>query len=62
MHPYISDVLSKKGFLLKSNEWYDLTSAIDNEEAIFLEKLVKEFQPKNSLEIGCAEGVSSMVI
>lgn len=62
MHPYISEVLSKKGFLLKSNEWYDLTSAIDNEEAIFLEKLVKEFQPKNSLEIGCAEGVSSMVI
>ncbi|NII24086.1 class I SAM-dependent methyltransferase [Pseudoflavitalea sp. X16] len=38
------------------------TSAIDFEEATFIDNLIRELRPQNTIEIGCAEGASSLVI
>lgn len=62
MNKSIRDILDKNGFFLDTGEWYNLTSAISSVEADFLTELMKKNNPKTSLEIGCAEGVSSMVI
>src|SRR6185312_2407381 len=62
MHKSIREILDKNGFFLETGEWYNLTSAISNVEADFLIEIIKKAKPKTSLEIGCAEGVSSMVI
>lgn len=55
-------ILDKHGFTKPNGEWYELTSAIDKEEATFLHQIIQQAKPKLSLEIGCAEGLSSMVI
>ena len=41
---------------------YKLESNIDREEGEFLVKLIKEYKPKNTIEIGCAYGISSLFI
>ncbi|MCB0699399.1 MAG: class I SAM-dependent methyltransferase [Chitinophagales bacterium] len=56
------ELLEKKGFEKADGSWYELTSSIDKEEGLFLNKLISENKPNRSLEIGCAEGISSMVI
>ena len=38
------------------------TSSIDFEEATFIGKLISELQPQKTIEIGCAEGASSLAI
>lgn len=58
----VFDILEKKGFTMPNGEWYEMHSCIDKDEALFLNKLIKDVQPKASLEIGCAEGMSSMTI
>lgn len=56
------EILNKKGFAKADGQWVELTSAIDEEEALFLHKLIKQYNPKQTLEIGCAEGISSLTI
>lgn len=58
----VFEILDKNGFTMANGEWHELHSNIDQEEAEFLHKLITELKPKKSLEIGCAEGISSMVI
>jgi predicted O-methyltransferase YrrM len=55
-------ILHNKGYKDANGNWVDLTSAIDHEEAMFLSQLVKDFNPQKTLEIGCAEGISSLAI
>ena len=62
MNKSVREILDKNGFFLETGEWYSLTSAISTVEADFLTEIVKKINPETSLEIGCAEGVSSMVI
>lgn len=38
------------------------TSSIDFEEATFIGNLIRELRPQNTIEIGCAEGASSLTI
>ncbi|MBN9351763.1 MAG: class I SAM-dependent methyltransferase [Chitinophagaceae bacterium] len=54
-------ILEQGGFIYKG-DFYKLTSAIDSTEAEFLKKLIEKHKPMSTLEIGCAEGISSMVI
>lgn len=56
------EILKNKGYKGADGNWVDLTSAIDEDEALFLHNLVKKYNPQNSLEIGCAEGVSAITI
>lgn len=41
---------------------HDLQSNISKEEGIFLQSLIKKYQPENTIEIGCAQGISSLFI
>ncbi len=56
------DILSKRGFEKKGGGWYELNSSIDYDEAKFLESLIKKYEPGKTLEIGCATGISSLII
>jgi predicted O-methyltransferase YrrM len=56
------EILENKGFKTADGKWAEFTSAIDAEEVLFLNKLIKQFNPKTTMEIGCAEGVSSLTI
>lgn len=41
---------------------YQLGSNVDVEEGAFLTKLIQEYKPKKTIEIGCAYGISSLFI
>ena len=41
---------------------YKLESNVDMKEGQFLIKLIQEYKPKNTIEIGCAYGISSLFI
>ncbi len=56
------DILRGNGFYLEDGAWYELTSSVSRAEANFLRELINTYKPKATLEIGCAEGISSMVI
>ena len=62
MNELVDEILKKDGFILEDGNWYKLTSSISRVEADFLRGIIHSHQPKATLEIGCAEGVSSMVI
>lgn len=55
-------IIQEDGFYASDGNWQKLTSNIDYEEMLFLYEIIKEHKPKKSLEIGCAEGVSSLTI
>jgi hypothetical protein len=57
-----TDIVTKNGFYLDNGEWYTLTSAIDQPEIDFLKDIINKNKFSKTLEIGCAEGISSMVI
>lgn len=40
----------------------EFTSSIDYGEAVFIRNLINELKPQKTIEIGCAEGASSLVI
>ena len=58
----VRDIIAKNGFTLENGQWYTLTSAISRPEAEFLKGIISSNKFSETLEIGCAEGVSSMVI
>lgn len=58
----VFEILDNKGFKTANGEWQELHSNIDREEVVFLNKLVTDARPKTSLEVGCAQGTSSLVI
>lgn len=62
MSEIVDEILKSDGFFLEDGNWYKLTSSISKVEADFLKGLINTCQPGATLEIGCAEGVSSMVI
>ncbi len=46
----------------EKNTEFQLHSNIDRKECEFLKKILNEFKPINAIEIGCAYGISSLVI
>lgn len=41
---------------------YELNSNLDEKEGEFLKKIIRENKPKNTIEVGCAYGISSLFI
>ena len=62
MKTQTDEIFKNDGYLLENGKHYKLTSAISKVEAEFLRKLIETYKPSKTLEIGCAEGISSMVI
>ncbi|HTZ40595.1 MAG TPA: class I SAM-dependent methyltransferase [Syntrophales bacterium] len=62
MHPYLKEVLETKTVLTPEGSGREINSQISIEEGLFLQRIIREIQPRVSLEIGVAFGVSSMFI
>lgn len=56
------ELVQQGGFKLPNGDWYALTSNIDKDEILFLQSIITQYKPKKTLEIGCAEGTSSLAI
>ena len=58
----ILEIIKNQYFINSNKEKITFTSAIDIEEALFISSIIKENKPKKTIEIGCAEGCSSLTI
>lgn len=57
----IAEIIKNQAYQ-KNGSKVVFTSSIDYGEATFIGDLIKELNPRNTIEIGCAEGASSLVI
>lgn len=58
----LAEILKNKVVSNFAGETFELHSAIDHEEGTFLQQLIQQYKPQNSVEIGCAYGLSSLYI
>jgi predicted O-methyltransferase YrrM len=58
----VQKVLEEQAYSNDDGIKVNFTSSIDVHEAIFLESIINTIQPARTIEIGCAEGASSLVI
>ena len=58
----VLDIIKNQCYQKDNLETVTFTSAIDLEEAILITALIKQNKPKKTIEIGCAEGGSSLTI
>lgn len=58
----INDILKDKIVVDDSGKKHYLHSNIDINEYKFIQNIVEELKPRNSIEIGCAYGISSIAI
>ena len=63
MENLLAKELLEKGYVYdeKGNE-VPLAAAISLEEGVFIQDVMKEFNPRKTIEIGCAYGISSLFI
>jgi predicted O-methyltransferase YrrM len=69
MNAVLADILTSQrvsdgisSFPLRHPDFPDLAVAVDSAEGAWLQQIVHEIRPAQSLEIGCAYGVSSLYI
>jgi predicted O-methyltransferase YrrM len=62
MDTQVIDILKNQFYENEKGELVHFTSAIDLIEAQFISKLLHDTQPARTIEIGCAEGASSLTI
>jgi predicted O-methyltransferase YrrM len=62
MNTLLQKILKTQKVILPNGQEQAVHSAIDKDEAEFIKKLVEKFNCKKTLEIGCAMGISSLVI
>ncbi len=58
----LQTIFSQKAVKTPTGEVLPLHSSIDPAEGSFLRTLISQYQPENTLEIGCAYGLSSLYI
>lgn len=56
------NVIKGQSYTTKSGELIPFTSTIDIGEAEFMSSLIKKYHPLRTIEIGCAEGASTLAI
>ena len=62
MNPVLDEILKTRKVLSPSGELYDLHSEIAPNEGQFIQKLILEHKPVQTLEVGLAFGISSLYI
>jgi len=58
----LHNIFANKQVSDSSGNLYPLDSNIDTREGAFLQQLIEKYQPKRTIEIGCAYGISSLYI
>jgi predicted O-methyltransferase YrrM len=62
MNTQVLNILKDQSYRKDNGELVRFTSAIDVEEAGFMSSLIQQHNPAKTIEIGCAEGGSSLTI
>ena len=62
MNQGVIDVLRNQSYNTENGEIISFTSAIDIDEAEFISSLIQKYHPQRTIEIGFAEGASSLAI
>jgi predicted O-methyltransferase YrrM len=62
MNPVLARIFETGMVVTETGEEIPLKSGIGLEDGLLLHKLVREYRPRISLEVGCAYGVSSLFI
>ena len=62
MNQDVVDIISSQSYKKENGETISFTSAIDIDEAEFISSLIKKYRPQKTIEIGFAEGASSLAI
>lgn len=62
MNTVLEEILRSGTTLIESGEKIPIHSAVPEGEGLFLEKLVSELEPRTTLEVGLAFGVSALFI
>lgn len=62
MNTQVQNILKDQSYENDKGELVRFTSAIDLIEANFMSSLIKKLNPAKTIEIGCAEGASSLTI
>jgi predicted O-methyltransferase YrrM len=62
MKDSVSGIIKSQSYQKENGETVLFTSAIDILEAEFISSFIRQNNPKKTIEIGCAEGASSLVI
>src|SRR3990167_9208026 len=62
MNPVLEEILRTRKIILANGEIQELNSEIAPKEGRLIQKLIAEYQPKKSLEVGLAFGISSLYI
>jgi len=58
----VLEIIEKQGYRNGKGEMISFTSAIDIHEAAFISSIINQKKPERTIEIGCAEGCSSLTI
>lgn len=58
----LGEIFETQIVLDSSGKEYPLGSNIDKEEGALLQRLIRKYQPKRTIEVGCAFGISSLFI
>ena len=62
LNPTLKKILDNRQVETNSGELKPLHSAIGADEGLFLQEIIAKIHPSNSIEIGCAYGISSLYI
>ena len=62
MNPLLKELLDEKRTLLESGDYVEMTSHIDHECGLLLQKAIRDLRPKMALEVGLAYGMSTLYI
>jgi predicted O-methyltransferase YrrM len=62
MHNHLKKIFESGEVIGQDGKIYKLSSGISIKEGLFLQQIIKEIRPKISLEVGLAQGISTMFI
>ena len=58
----LNEIFKSKKIYDERGNVYDLNSGIDEKEGEFIKNIINKYNPKNTIEIGCQYGISSLYI
>jgi len=62
MNPVLEEIFRDNKVLDSKGTFRGLSSSIDLQEGLFIQQLIRTYRPKKTIEIGCANGISSTFI
>jgi predicted O-methyltransferase YrrM len=61
MNKYLKNIMDNQSIIKPDGEHIPLHSSVSLEEGLFIQQVIAKVQPKSSLEVGLAFGISAML-